>query len=134
MLVQFDYPRTCENQINDFFITDRLPVRTQFPALDVVEQENNFIVTAELPGVTKEEVKIKFENNLLTISGSRKSREDSEKERWLINELQSGDFTRSIRFRQEVNTASLEAEMNNGILTISLPKAESVKAKEIHIN
>jgi HSP20 family protein len=134
MLVRFDYPRTCDNLVNDFFATGRLPVGTQFPVLDVIEQENDFIVTADLPGINKEEVKITFENNVLTISGSRKSQEVPENARLLLNELRSGDFSRSIKFRQDVDTTKVSAEMNNGILTITLPKAESVKAKEIHIN
>jgi HSP20 family protein len=134
MLVRFDYPRTCDNLVNDFFATGRLPVGAQFPVLDVIEQENDFIVTADLPGIKKEEVKITFENNVLTISGSRKSQEVPENARLLLNELRSGDFSRSIKFRQDVDTTKVSAEMNNGILTITLPKAESVKAKEIHIN
>ena len=69
MLVRFDYPRTCDSLMNDFFAADRLPVRTQFPALDIIEQENEFIVTADLPGMKKEDVKIIFEKNVLTISG-----------------------------------------------------------------
>jgi HSP20 family protein len=134
MLVRFDYPRTCDNLVNDFFATERIPVGTQFPVLDVIEQENDFIVTADLPGIKKEEVKITFEYNVLTISGSRKSQEVPENARLLLNELRSGDFNRSIKFRQDVDTTKVSAEMNNGILTITLPKAESVKAKEIHIN
>ena len=104
MLVRFDYPRTCDTLVNDFFTTDRVSVRTQFPVLDVIEQENDFIVSADLPGVKKEEVKITFENNILTISGSRKSNDISENARLLLNELQSGDFSRSIKFRQDVDT------------------------------
>jgi HSP20 family protein len=134
MMVRFDYPRTCDTLANDFFATDRMPVRTQYPVLDVVEQENEFIVTADLPGVKKEEVKITFENSVLTISGSRKPQEISEKTHLLLNELQSGDFSRSLKFRQDVDTSKMTAEMNNGILTITLPKAETVKAREIHIN
>jgi HSP20 family protein len=134
MLVRFDYPRTCDNLVNDFFATGRLPVGAQFPVLDVIEQENDFIVTADLPGIKKEEVKITFENNVLTVSGSRTSQEVPENARLLLNELRSGDFSRSIKFRQDVDTTKVSAEMNNGILTITLPKAESVKAKEIHIN
>jgi HSP20 family protein len=133
MLVRFDSPRICENLVNDFFATDRLPVQTLFPLLDVLEQGNDFIVTADLPGVKKEDIKITFENNVLTISGTRKSQEVPENANLLLNELRSGDFNRSIKFRQDVDTAKMSAEMNNGILTITLPKAESVKAREISI-
>ncbi|RPI05440.1 MAG: Hsp20/alpha crystallin family protein [Ignavibacteriae bacterium] len=134
MFVRFDYPKTYGSCVNDFFATDRMPVSAQYPELDVIEQGNDFIVTAELPGVKKDDVKITFENNVLTISGSRKAKEVPEGAQQLLSELQSGDFSRSIKFRQDVNTASMAAEMNDGILTITLPKAESVKAKVININ
>jgi HSP20 family protein len=134
MMVRFDYPRTCDTFANDFFATDRVPVRTQNPALDVIENENEFVVTVDLPGVQKENVKITFENKVLTVSGSRKSPEVSEKAQLILNELRSGDFSRALRFRQDVDTAKMTAEMNNGILTITLPKAETVKAREIQIN
>ncbi len=134
MLVRFDYPRTCDNLVNNLFAADRLTVRTQFPALDVLEQGNEFIVTADLPGVKKEEIKITFENNVLTISGSRKPYEVPENSDLILNESHSGDFSRSVKFRQDVDTTKMSAEMNNGILTVTLPKTETVKAREISIN
>jgi HSP20 family protein len=134
MLVRFDYPKTYNTFIEDLLTTDCIPTRSTFPALDLVEKENETFVIAELPGVKKEDVKVTFENNVLTISGSRKPNEISEKADLLLNELRSGDFSRSIKFRQDVDTIKMSAEMSNGLLTITLPKAESVKAKEIHIN
>jgi HSP20 family protein len=134
MLVRFDYPKTYNTLIEDLLSTDCIPARSTFPAMDIVEKENETLVVAELPGVKKEDVKVTFENNVLTISGSRKPNEISEKADLLLNELRSGDFNRSIKFRRDVETTKMSAEMSNGILTITLPKAESVKAKEIHIN
>jgi HSP20 family protein len=134
MLVQFDYPRTCDNLVNDFFAAERMPVESNFPVLDVFEQENDFTVTADIPGVKKEDVKITFENSVLSISGTRPSQAVPENARLLLNELRSGDFNRSLKFRQDIDTSKMSAEMSNGIITIKLPKAESVKAKEIHIN
>jgi HSP20 family protein len=134
MLVRFDYPKTYNTLIEDLLTTDCIPARSTFPAMDLVEKENETLIIAELPGVKKEDVKVTFENNVLTISGSRKPNEISEKADLLLNELRSGDFTRSIKLRQDVDTSKMSAEMSNGILTITLPKTESVKAKEIHIN
>jgi HSP20 family protein len=134
MQVKFEYPGTCNTFAGDFFAPGRVPARTQYPALDVIEQDNDFVVTVDLPGVKKEDVTITFESNVLSISGSRKTIEVPEKARLLLNELQSGDFSRSLRFRQDVDTSKMTAEMNNGLLTITLPKAETVKAREIHIN
>ncbi len=136
MLVPFDYPRTCEcdSLMNDFLATDRLPVRTEFPALDIIEQENEIVVSAELPGMKKEDVKITFEKNVLAISGERKPVELSEKAKVLLKETQSESFDRSVRLGYEINSAKISAEMSNGILTITLPKTEAVKAREISIN
>jgi len=134
MLVRFDYPKTYDRMIEDLFSTDCIPARSVYPAMDLVEKENETIIVAELPGVKKEDVKITFENNVLTISGSRKSSEIPENANVLLNELRSGDFSRSIKIGYDVDTSKLSAEMSNGILTITLPKAESVKAKVININ
>jgi HSP20 family protein len=134
MLVRFDYPRSCDSLMNDFFATDRVPVSIQFPALDIIEQENEIVVSAELPGMKKEDVKITFEKNVLTMSGERKPVELSEKAKVLLKETQSDNFDRSVRLGFEVDASKISAEMSNGILTITLPKTEAVKAREISIN
>jgi HSP20 family protein len=133
MLVRLDYPRTCDSLMNNFLATDRVPVYTQFPALDVIEQENEIVVSAELPGMKKEDVKITFEKNVLTMSGERKPVELSEKAKVLLNETQSESFDRSVRLGFEIDSSKISAEMSNGILTITLPKTEAVKAREISI-
>jgi len=134
MLVRFDYPKTCDSLMNDFLATDRVPVYAQYPALDIIEQENEIVVSAELPGMKKEDVKITFEKNVLTISGERKPVELSEKAKVLLNETQSESFNRSVKLGYEIDLSKISAEMSNGILTITLPKTEAVKAREISIN
>jgi len=134
MLVRFDYPRTCDSMMNDFLASDRVPVCTQFPSLDIIEQENEIVVSAELPGMKKEDVKITFEKNVLTMSGERKPVELSEKAKVLLKETQSENFDRSVRLGYEIDASKISAEMSNGILTITLPKTEAVKAREISIN
>jgi HSP20 family protein len=119
--------------MNNFLATDRVPDFTQFPALDVIEQENEIVVSAELPGMKKEDVKITFEKNVLAISGERKPAELSEKAKVLLKETQSDKFDRSIRLGYEIDSSKISAEMSQGILTVTLPKAESVKAREISI-
>jgi len=134
MLVRFDYPKTYDSMIEDLFSNDCIPARSTYPVMDLVEKENETVVVAELPGVKKEDIKVTFENNVLTISGSRKPNEIGEKASFILNELRSGDFSRSVKFGQDVDTSKMSAEMNDGILTITLPKAESVKARVININ
>jgi HSP20 family protein len=101
--------------------------------MDIVEQENEIIVSAELPGMKKEDVKITFVKNVLAISGERKPVELSEKAKVLLKETQSESFDRSVRLGYEVDSAKISAEMSNGILTITLPKAEEAKPKQIEV-
>jgi len=134
MLIRFDSPKTYDNLIENLFSSDVLPGRCAEPAMDIVEQENEIVVHAELPGVRKEEVKITFEKNVLTLSGERKSAELPEKAKVLLKETQRREFNRSMKFEYEIDSSKISAEMNNGVLTITLPKTEDVKAREISIN
>ena len=136
MLVRFDSPITRGNLFENFFSSDAMPDRCACaePAMDIVEQENEIVVSAELPGMKKEDVKITFEKNVLSISGERKPVELSEKAKVLLKETQSESFDRSVRLGYEIDSSKISAEMSKGILTITLPKTEAVKAREISIN
>jgi len=134
MLIRFDSPRTYDNLIENCFSSDVLPGRSTVPAMDIVEKENEIVVNAELPGVKKEDIKITFENNVLTLSSDQKPSEASEKSTVLLKEIRTSGFNRSVKFGFEVDAAKISAEMSNGVLTITLPKTEAVKAKEISIN
>jgi HSP20 family protein len=134
MLVRFDSPRTCDNLIENFFSSDVLPSRSTVPSMDIVEKENEIVVNAELPGTKKEDVKITFENNILTLSSDRKPAEVSEKDTVLLKEIRNPGFSRSVKFGIQVDATKISAEMSDGVLTITLPKTEAVKAKEISIN
>jgi HSP20 family protein len=135
MLVRFDSPMTHENLLENFFSSDAMPGRCACaePAMDIVDQENELVVTAELPGMKKEDVKITFENNVLNVSGEKKPTAPADKSQMLLKEIGTQGFNRSIKFGYEVDTEKISAEMSEGILKITLPKAESVKAREIQI-
>jgi len=79
------------------FSSDVLPGRCNVPAMDIIEQENEIVVSAELPGVKKEDIKITFENNILTISNERKPAENSDKETVLLKEIRNSGFNRSVK-------------------------------------
>jgi HSP20 family protein len=133
MLVRFDYPRTFDNLVDNFFATDVLPSRNTFPAIDITEQDGTTTVIAELAGVKKEDVKIAFENNVLTISGERKPYEIPENTKVLLNEMRVRSFSRSIQFEHDVDTDKISADLTNGVLRIVLPKAESAKVRTIEV-
>jgi HSP20 family protein len=133
MFVRFDYPRTFNNLVEDLFATDIMPTFSKYPAIDINEQANETVVIAELPGVKKEDVKITFEENVLTISGERKPYEIPESARVLLNEVRVRNFNRSVRLAHDVDAEKISAEMKDGILRIALPKAETAKARTIEL-
>lgn len=133
MLVRFDYPKAIDNVIEDFFISDVITPRTIYPAIDVREEENAFKVLAELPGVQKEDIKISFENNVLTLSGERKPLEISQNAKILLNEVRNRKFNRSMQFEHDIEVDKISAEIRDGILSIVLPKTESAKERTIEV-
>jgi len=104
-----------------------------FPPVDVYEDNDNVLVKAELPGMRKEDVEISFHNGYLSLSGERKQEQkhqDAEtyrSERWL------GRFHRTISLPCRVDAEKIKAAYNEGVLTVTLPKAEEAKAKQIPI-
>jgi len=101
--------------------------------VDVVEQEGQTTVIAELPGVKKEDVRIEFENAVLKISGERKPYELQENARVVLNELNASKFTRSIQFEHGIDASKISADLTNGILRIVLPKSETAKTQTIEV-
>lgn len=110
------------------------PSRRQLvPALDVAENDNEYAVVAELPGVSKEDISLTVEAGVLTLSGKRAQRTVPENGTWLRNETPSGEFSRSIRLGNDVDVSRISAELTNGVLTVVLPKVEQAKPREITI-
>ena len=110
------------------------PDRHYSPSISVVENDNDALLIAELPGVKKEDLKISVENNVLTFSGTRKGNALPEKATWLRNEIRTGDFSRSVQLPEGIDASKISAELTNGQLLVTLPKAEEVKPREIRIN
>jgi HSP20 family molecular chaperone IbpA len=102
-------------------------------SLDIIEKENEIVVSAELPGTKKEDIKITFENNILTLSSERKAAEVSEKATVLLKEIRNSGFERSVKFGYEIDAAKISAEMSDGVLTVTLPKSEQAKPKQIEV-
>lgn len=101
--------------------------------LDVIENEDNFIVKASIPGINVDDIEITLEDNVLKISGEVKSDEVQEGERYHIRERRHGSFSRSLNFRTLVNGDDVEANYENGILMLTIPKAEEVKPRRIEV-
>ncbi len=129
--VEFDRPIT--DLMNEIITGEPALGTTSQPAIDVVENENESVVVAELPGVNKEDVKISVENGVLTIKGERKQSEIADLTRVLHREIEYEPFSRSISLPHPVDVNKITAELTNGILKISLPKAEEVRPRTIEI-
>jgi HSP20 family protein len=103
------------------------------PAVDIVESKKDYLITAELPDVPKENVKVAVENGVLTLSGERKYEHEEKDETALRVERSYGSFTRSFAVPEDADAAKIEAEYKNGLLKVRLPKSEQAKPKAVEI-
>ncbi len=103
------------------------------PAIDLEETDDAFVISAELPGMDKKEINISFDNSQLTISGEKKSEKEMNEEKFHRIERTYGKFQRSFELPGYVERDKIEAEYNNGILTVTVPKAEEAKPKQIEV-
>jgi len=101
--------------------------------LDVVESDQDFIVKASLPGVKPDDVQITIQGDLLTIRGETKSEEEKKGHTWHMRERRHGSFQRSVGLGFPVSTEKAQAKFENGVLTLTLPKSEEAKPKQIRI-
>jgi HSP20 family protein len=105
-----------------------------FPRLDLYEDKESLVVQVELPGMKKEEIGISLEDGLLTISGERKATPLPETATVTHRELASGRFDRRVRLPYQVENGKIKATYTDGMLTVTLPKAEEAKPKLIQID
>ncbi|MBZ5521276.1 MAG: Hsp20/alpha crystallin family protein [Acidobacteriia bacterium] len=103
------------------------------PPVDISEDEHNIMLQAEIPGMKAEELNITLENNVLTITGDRKFKEEEKKENYHRIERRYGKFTRSFTLPASVDGEKVNAVFENGVLNITLPKKEEFKPKQITI-
>lgn len=112
-----------------------LPVlRTFTPRVEVRELPQEFVLRAELPGVSKDEVKITLENRMLTISGEKKFDKRENGENVHIHETTYGEFSRSFNLGSGIDESKIKAEYKDGILTVTLPKSEKAVTRNIEIS
>ena len=107
---------------------------TWSPRADVHETDDKFFVNLDLPGIDKNDVKVKFEDNTLIVSGERKFESKEDGKNYHHVERVYGNFTRQIALPKDVDGQKITASFKNGVLEISLPKVEEVKPKEIEIS
>ena len=103
------------------------------PAVDITEDDKEYLVKAELPELKMEEVKVTVENGELTISGERKFEKEEKNKKYHRVERSYGSFVRSFTLPEAVGADKVNAEFKDGLLTIHLPKDEKVKPKSVDV-
>jgi len=103
------------------------------PRVDIAETNGELVVAAELPGLTRDDVSIRIENNVLTLKGEKKQEEEEKATNYHRIERSYGAFSRSFSLPSTVDASKVRAGFKDGVLTITLPKTEEAKGKEIPI-
>src|SRR5467141_2086673 len=131
---------TLQDQINRLF-SDSLDrtgeegsLTAWAPAVDIYETEHELVVKADLPDIDPKDLDIRVENNILTIRGERKFEKKVNEDNYLRVERAYGTFSRSFTLANSVNADAIKAEYQNGVLTLTIPKREESKPKQIKVN
>jgi HSP20 family protein len=123
---------------NTFFDTptagDGAPARRWVPAMDLVEHEDHFVLTADLPGVTQDDVSIEVQDNVLTISGERRTSRESSGTGYYRLERSTGAFSRTLTLPEGVDAEAVQASFANGVLEVRVPKPEQRKPRRVSIS
>ena len=131
--------RSLRNEIEDLFegfmgsAPTRVEERRWMPALDIKENDAEYLLKAELPGMDASNVEISYQNGVLRLKGEKEEERKEEGEEFRRTERRHGMFTRSIRLPVDIRDEKIDASMSNGVLTIRCPKAEAAKKKHIKV-
>jgi HSP20 family protein len=107
--------------------------RRWVPSMDLVETEEHFVLRADLPGLSEEDVAIELEDNVLTVSGERKAEHEDKKEGFYRMERSFGQFRRSLTLPDGVNADAIAATFDRGVLEVRIPKPEQRKPRKVAI-
>ena len=104
-----------------------------YPKVDVIDHEDRITIEAEIPGLNREEVSVDLEEGVMTISGQKNSQDVDTSLKYIRKELKRSSFKRSFKLGENINSKKINADFNNGILLITLPKKDPEKNKKIKI-
>jgi HSP20 family protein len=131
---------TLQNEMNRLFNTAFEPtqapggaMRRWMPAMDLVETPEHFVLRADLPGMTVEDVHIELEDSVLTVSGERKAEHEDEREGYHRVERAFGSFTRTLTLPKGIDPEGITAAFEHGVLEVRIPKPEQTKPRRIEI-
>ena len=125
-----------EDLWENFFSGDRFLTRnreTWYPVVDIEEDKDNYHMTMELPGMSKDDVNISFEDGVLVVRGEKKEEQEDKERNYHYYERRYGKFERAFRIHSDIEKEKIDATFKDGVLRIDLPKAEKAKAKQIEV-
>ncbi len=129
-----------QDKINALFDIDKYPMtgglfdRKFSPAVDVVENDHDYVIVCELPGLKQEDIDVSIASNVLTIKGSKKDGKQEKGDKYYRKETWSGSFQRTLSMPSLVDAEKIQADLKDGILKIMLPKKAEAKPKQITVN
>ncbi len=126
----FDYPTVLAPSV---FAAPFVETGEWFPAVELVEADGEFVLTAEIPGMSKGDVDISIEDNVLIFKGEKKFEHEEERDRMHIRERRYGTFERSFTIPRTVAADKIKAVYKNGVVMIHLPKGPDSKGRHIEI-
>jgi HSP20 family protein len=125
--------RQMDRLMEGFSGTYQRPYAGVFPLINLTEDKNAYYVRAELPGVVAGDLDIQATSNSLSISGERKLPAENKDARWHRREREAGKFSRMVALPSEIDSNKVDASLVNGILTVTVPKAEVTKPRQIAV-
>jgi HSP20 family protein len=109
------------------------PVRRFAPATDLIESDSHYILRADLPGLSEDDVNVELDGNVLTVSGERRSENEDRKAGYYRVERSYGSFRRSVRLPEGVDAEAITATFDKGVLEVAVPKPEAAKPHKVQI-
>ncbi|MDP8256481.1 MAG: Hsp20/alpha crystallin family protein [Candidatus Alcyoniella australis] len=129
-----DWPaRTLSSLLGDPFLSGPLSNGSSLLPTDIHHSEHEIVLTSEVPGLTKEEIEISVENDILTISGEKTGESQSNEQNCYCSERSYGKFERRFVLPQSVDRDKITAEVHNGLLSLTLPISEKAKPRSIEV-
>lgn len=129
------WPSSVDRMLEDIWRGDATVAAARFaPRLEVVENEDDFVVTAELPGLEEKDFHVEVHGKSLTLRGEKRNERSGENEGRTWTERSYGEFRRVIELPVEVDSAKTSAAYKNGILAVTLPKAQAAKVRHVPVN
>ena len=131
--LQNDFDRLFHLSRPVFADSDAEALNGWAPAVDIYEDQEGITLTAELPGLSAQDIDLRVENNTLTLKGERRLEKEDKRDNYRRVERYYGTFTRSFALPATVDTERIQAESKNGVLKVFLPRREETKPKQIQV-